>query len=83
MNARRLMRSPPAQSGPSLEARGLITLYKWSAHGFHDRGLVDGRTPVACGLPSRRIRPGGERMTLPVEMMAVAFIQLLRLRALG
>jgi hypothetical protein len=78
MNARRLMRSPPAQSGPSLEARGL-----WSAHGFRARGLVDGRTPVACGLPSRRIRPGGERMTLPVEMMAVAFIQLLRLRALG
>jgi hypothetical protein len=48
-----------------------------------DVELVDRGTPVACGLPSGRIRPGGERMTLRVEMMGMASIQLLLFGALG
>ena len=48
-----------------------------------DVELVDGRTPVACGLPSGRIRPGGERMTLRVEIIGMASVPLLEFGTLG
>ena len=48
-----------------------------------DVELVDGRPPVACGLPSFRMTPGGERMTLRVEMIGMASVRLLEFGTLG
>jgi len=48
-----------------------------------DVELPDGRTPVACRLLSGRIRPGGERMTLRVEIIGMASVRLMELGTLG